>query len=86
MEATRTQETAGTWLQGHTTTTRDNLEAVFGLPTVYEEGDKVTIEWGLRFEDGTLATIYDWKRSPGWSVGGYSPKAVELVQQFIRGF
>jgi translation initiation factor IF-1 len=25
-------------------------------------GDKVTIEWGIRFEDGTIATIYDWKR------------------------
>jgi hypothetical protein len=49
------------------------------------------MEWALLFVDDetgetTPATIYDWKRSPGWSVGGYSPKAVELVQHFIRGF
>jgi hypothetical protein len=94
MEATRTQEISGTSLQGHITTTRDNLEAVFGLPTVYDEGDKVTIHWGLRFEDETLATIYDWKRyelgTPAqdevmiYNIGGLSPQAVERVEEALK--
>jgi len=67
------------------------LTAVFGDPFKPLQPDKTTMEWALLFVDDetgetTPATIYDWKQSPGWSVGGYSPKAVELVQQFIRGF
>lgn len=94
MKATRTQETSGTWLQGHIVTTRANLEAVFGDPIRYEEGGKVTIEWGLRFEDGTIATIYDWKRyesgTPAldeemtYNIGGMLPEALTRVQEALE--
>lgn len=94
MKTTRTEETAGTWLQGHIVTTRANLQAVFGEPTFYEEGGKVTVEWGLRFEDGTLATIYDWKREEEgkpalnekitYNVGGLVPEALARVQEALE--
>lgn len=89
----RTEETAGTFLQGYIETTRAELTKAFGAPTEYEEGDKVTIEWGIQFEDGTIATIYDWKRyelgTPtdpefiSYNVGGLTPRALELVKSFL---
>lgn len=95
MKSTTTQEVAGTWLQGHTTpTTRRKLSAVFGEPIQYEEGDKVTLEWGIQFEDGTIATIYDWKRyeqgtpaldeEMSYNVGGISPDAVARVEEALK--
>jgi hypothetical protein len=95
MEIKQTQETAGTWLQGKTTpTTRRKLSSVFGDPTQYEEGEKVTIEWGIRFEDGTIATIYDWKRyeegTPqldeeiSYNVGGFVPEALARVEEALK--
>ena len=89
----RTEQTAGTFLQGHIETTRAELTRVFGEPTHYEEGDKVTLEWGILFEDGTIATIYDWKRyelgTPTdpevlqWHIGGLTARAVDLVKSSI---
>ena len=76
---TRTEETAGTWLQGSVLTTRAKLTKAFGKPTQYEDG-KTTIEWGLKFEDGTLATIYDWKR---YELG--TPAEDELMTYNIGG-
>ena len=86
----RTEEIAGTSLQGYIETTRAELTRVFGEPIEYEEGGKVTIEWGILFEDGTIATIYDWKRyelgSPTdpevmqFNIGGFSVRAAELVK------
>jgi hypothetical protein len=95
MKSKRTQEVAGTWLQGHTTpTTRRKLSAVFGDPIQFEEGGKVTIEWGIQFEDGTIATVYDWKRyeqgtpaldeEMSYNVGGISPEAVARVEEALQ--
>jgi len=86
-------ETSGTWLQGHIETTRAELTKAFGEPTQYGEGDKVTIEWGIQFDDGTIATIYDWKRyelgTPkdpeivSYNIGGLSSRAVDLVRDAL---
>jgi len=94
MDATRTEEVAGTWLQGDIKTTRASLEAVFGEPTFYEEGEKVTVLWGLKFEDGTLATIYDYKRGEKgkpalneemlYNIGGLSAEAVVRVHEALE--
>lgn len=75
--------------------TRAEIETVFGKPTFDEavepfSGDgKLTVSWCIRFEDGTGAEIYDWKRyelgTPAmderidWNIGGDSFRAVELV-------
>lgn len=85
----------GTSLQGYTETTMRKLIEVFGQPEYYGDGgDKVTVEWCLKFEDGTVATIYDWKRyelgTPEldelihWNVGGFSPVALATVEYQMR--
>ena len=86
--------TNGTSLQGYTETTMRKLIEVFGEPEYYGEGDKVTVEWCLKFEDGTVATIYDWKRyelgTPEldelmhWNVGGTSPISLATVEYQMR--
>ena len=74
----------GTCLQGYIKTTYDELVNVFGEPTTLK-GDKVNVEWTIRFSDGTVASIYDWKLSETpmdvykWHIGGMSQRAVELV-------
>ena len=52
-------EANGTHLQGNIYACYHELVAVFGEPE--SGGDKTTVEWALKFEDGTVATIYDWK-------------------------
>jgi hypothetical protein len=100
MKATRTNAIDGTSLQGEISTTKAQLIATFGAPNwettfdpIFHTGEKVTTEWAFVFEDGTLATIYDWKRyeqgSPdlnevySWHIGGFSPLAVERVTQAL---
>lgn len=88
----------GTCLQGYTgKLTRAEIENVFGSPWE-SDGDggdgKVTTEWIIRFEDGMLATIYDWKRyeqgAPranelyDWHIGGETSDAVELVMNALN--
>ena len=82
---------SGTHLHGYITATRDEIEAVFGKPTIAngDPDDKVTTEWYLIFEDGTVATIYDWKRyglgAPynderiEWNVGGHDDRARRCI-------
>jgi hypothetical protein len=86
---------SGTHLHGYITATRDEIEAVFGAPTIAkaEPDDKVTTEWYLIFDDGTVATIYDWKRyglgAPynderiEWNVGGHNERSLVLVARSL---
>lgn len=79
-----------TSLQGYVLTTYDKLVAVFGKPM--GPGDKTTAEWILKFDDGTVATIYDWKEydTPqgeySWHVGGNKRTAVAKVQDALDGY
>jgi hypothetical protein len=85
----------GSSLQGYVTTTRSALIETFGMPTFTtdEDYEKVTTEWIIKFQDGTIATIYDWKRyeegAPAlnevyeWHIGGYSETAVSRVQETL---
>jgi hypothetical protein len=91
--STENVEVNGTWLQGYTVATRREIESVFGKPNYESEGDKVTTEWNILFDDGTVATIYDWKRyemgAPEmderieWNIGGREPIAVERVEDAL---
>lgn len=91
--STENVEVNGTWLQGYTVATRRELEAAFGKPEFWGEGDKVTTEWAILFDDGIVATIYDWKRyemgAPAmderieWNIGGRDPIAVERVEDVL---
>ena len=87
----------GTSLQGYIFASYDELVNVFGRPSVGPDkpsGDeKVTCEWNLEFEDGTVVTIYDWKEYTGktprgryeWHIGGRSRSAERLVQEALDG-
>lgn len=77
----------GTSLKGYVGTTYDNLVKLLGEPLQGSSDGKTTCEWILEFEDGTVATIYDWKQKETpkdhfyWSVGGHSHRALEQVKQ-----
>jgi hypothetical protein len=88
MQFTKNANANGTSLKGCITENYDTLVEVFGEPC-RRGGDKTTVEWLLRFQDGTIATIYDWKTSAtplasyDWHVGGRSTRAVQLVKDAI---
>lgn len=88
-----------THLQGYVDATYKRLKAVFGQPNK-GDGYKVDAEWNIRFADGTVATIYNYKdgvnylgRGEGtpkteitdWHVGGNDKKAVDLVVAALAG-
>ncbi len=83
MKFTKNGNINGTHLQGYIPAYLHQLIEVFGEPEA--GGDKTTAEWCLTFEDGTVATIYDWKEydTPTglyrWHIGGHSPAAVWAV-------
>ena len=77
-----------TSLQGYVTSTYDDLVGVFGEPQ-YQNDGKVTCEWNLKFADGTVATIYDYKEGTtpkgayDWHVGGFNQYAVKRVTEAL---
>ena len=86
----------GTCLQGQINCDYDDLVKCFGEPadlsTIDSDG-KVDVEWVIEFEDGTVATVYNWKNGPlycgdegipvqaikRWHIGGKSYKAQDHV-------
>ena len=85
----------GTSLKGRVLTTFNKLVAAFGEPCIHlkpSQYEKVTIEWKLRFPNGAIATIYDWKgygyqpagdEEYEWKIGGHSSQAVGLVKDAL---
>lgn len=77
----------------------DDLVAAFGQPT---EGDgyKVDAQWCIEFEDGKIATVYNYKTGKNyvgkgglstdllsgsdWHIGGHDPIVVERVHKILR--
>ena len=78
----------GTSLQGYIPATYNQLVERFGQPD--GGGDKTTVEWVLKFADGTVATIYDWKvdETPqymyNWHIGGKNKTAVIRVTSTFK--
>jgi hypothetical protein len=85
---------SGSSLKGYIKTTYSDLVKCFGEPN--HEGDggyKVSFEWAIKFDDGTYATIYDWKldesersdvksgRYYQFHIGGFNSDSVEKVHQ-----
>jgi hypothetical protein len=86
-------EANGTSLKGYIhNATYNELVELFGEPT-YDwgsDGDKVQVEWVIRFKDGTIATIYDWKQygTPvenitEWNIGGHKQDAVDRTMGVV---
>lgn len=91
-------DSSGTGLIGCIDVAYDVLTKTFGKETFGLSGDnKVSAEWVLLFEDGTVATIYDWKSNKkycgkngiskkdntDWHIGGFHSKAVDRVKETL---
>lgn len=89
-------DVCGTCLVGYIETTYNKLVKVFGEPTnSTRSGDnKTTIEWHIKFDDGTVATIYDYKnydwslskvktKNRDWHIGGNSQDAVTKIRDEV---
>ncbi len=85
--------TDGSHLVGTVTAAYRELVDLFGKPHG-SDGYKSDAEWAIRFEDGTVAFIYNWKNGKNycgeegkpveqitdWHIGGISSSACDRVQ------
>lgn len=85
-------------LQGKITAFYSELVKVFGEPNAENDGYKTDAEWEVEFEDGTYATIYNWKdgknycgedglpisKITDWHIGGNVHAAYEHVRDTIE--
>jgi len=95
-------ESSGTCLQGNIVCSYSLIEDTFGPPedlALFQgiTDGKVDVEWVIKFEDDTIATIYNWKNGPmyrgpvgidpknneDWHIGGHSPDAVSRVKDAL---
>lgn len=86
----------GTHLQGYIEADYSQLVKLFG-ECLDMDSYKIDWEWVLEFENGVIATIYNWKNGPNycgeaglhhdqihnWHVGGNGPEALRQVQTLI---
>lgn len=84
------QDAKGSCFQGYVSTTYNRLVELFGQPLGSSDDGKVQAEWIVKFENGCVATIYDWKRygfcptsNTTWHVGGCTEEAVESVEKVL---
>ena len=68
----------------------EELVELFGNPITTEDND-IRFQWLIEFEDGLLATIYDYKQKKSiwtdpikWSVGGHDPRVMDRIYKLIR--
>ena len=79
----------GTSYRGEINTDYDTLVELFGEPLL-GDGYKVQAEWDIIFEDGLVATVYDWKDDllplgvTCWHIGGKDFEAVARVDELIK--
>lgn len=97
MRFEKSDDFCGTCLQGHVNVSYKRLVEVFGEPHCDGDGYKVDAEWCFEFEDGTIATIYNYKDGKNyngdmgldvseirdWHVGGRENKALALVREVL---
>jgi len=80
-----------TGFKGEFPITFAELVEIFGAPKYGPNADldKTTCEWALTFEDGTIATIYDYKTNQtpmgeyAWHIGGHDAVAYTHVVDTI---
>lgn len=82
-------------------TTYADLVAIFGEPGTGDE-DKVDAEWDIKFDDGLIATIYNYKtgknylgeeglstdllRGDDWHIGGVTKAVADRVNEIITDY
>ena len=80
----------------------EELTELFGTPIAREylpwsdetDNKDTRYQWLIEFEDGLLATIYDWKvdysqkcvmtQPIEWHVGGHDPRVMDRIYKFTR--
>lgn len=92
-------ETNGTHYFGDLLATYDEVVATFGEPMKDGFDDcKSDAEWHIQFEDGMVATIYNWKDGRNylgedgletweisdWHIGAHSPEVVSRIKAIIK--
>lgn len=84
-------------LQGYIKTDYDKLVEKLGEPSSDGDGEKVDVEWYIRFEDGIEACIYNYKDGVNylgtsglrvseitdWHIGGANKTAVDRVHELF---
>lgn len=87
----------GTCLVGEIVVSYKILKRVFGQPTG-SDGYKSDAEWEIEFEDGEVATIYNYKdgknyngrsglpktKITNWHIGGKDKEVVERIEILIN--
>jgi len=87
---TKINSGCGTSLQGYIKTTYADLVHLLGKPSYRGEGEKITCEWIIKFNNGPLVTIYDYKtgKTPKdlyeWHVGGNSKNALFYINELVK--
>jgi len=85
--------TFGTSRQGQLIAPYAELVELFGEPHDFFDDIKCDAEWYVEFDDGTVATIYNWKNGrnycgpdapyaeeiTAWNIGGITHKAAERI-------
>jgi hypothetical protein len=98
MEQATNREIGGSHLQGYTISTFQNIVDKLGKPHSNGDAYKVDAEWAFKFEDGTVATLYNWKNGKNycganglnvediteWNIGGFSPDAVDKIEEALK--
>jgi hypothetical protein len=96
---TKNVDINGTSLQGYINANYFDLVTLFGEPCD-GDGYKVDAEWDIEFDDGTIATIYNYKNGHNycggngmpvgsmtdWNVGGFTQDAVHKVLDVIKQY
>jgi hypothetical protein len=81
-------EATGTHQTGILHTDYHKIVSVFGEPEE-SNSDKIQVEWILKFEDRTIATVYDYRairipeKNKDWYIGGKNKKSVYYVLALV---
>jgi len=83
----------GCGLQGYITTKYAELESVLGEPSFTDEypEEKVSCEWKIELDNGTVCTVYSWKTDGQipygeykWHVGGRKKEAFDHLLEALE--
>jgi len=75
---------AGTCLQGEINADYDKLLLKLGPPCDSFDNYKTDAEWIIEFEDGSVATIYNWKNGRNY-LGEYGQLLCDIKEWHIGG-
>tara|TARA_B100000131_G_scaffold168602_1_gene162984 strand:+ start:8613 stop:8969 length:357 start_codon:yes stop_codon:yes gene_type:complete len=88
----------GTCRQGYIEASYDQLLSKFGPPSELFDNWKSDAEWSIEFEDGSVATIYNWKNGKNycgedgldvedikeWNIGGNDRRVEEWIVDYVH--